>query len=72
MLVLTRKVNESIVIDGNIVITINQISSRRVKIGVEAPGSIPIARSEIAGRRAGRFDSLDARREAPVLEAALH
>jgi carbon storage regulator len=51
MLVLTRKVNESIVIGGNIVITVNQISPRRVKLGVEAPGSIPIARSEVAARR---------------------
>jgi carbon storage regulator len=71
MLVLTRKVNESIVIGGNIVITINQISPRRVKLGVEAPGSVPIARSEIAGRQTARFAPHVVGRDALVLEAAL-
>jgi carbon storage regulator len=72
MLVLTRKVNESLVIGGNIVITVNQISPRRVKIGVEAPGSIPIARSEIADRQTARFAPQAVRREALILEPALH
>jgi carbon storage regulator len=67
MLVLTRKVNESIVIGGNIVITVNQVSPRRVKLGVEAPVSIPIARSEIADRQTARFAPY-----AAVLEVALH
>lgn len=67
MLVLTRKVNESIVIGGNIVITVNEISPRRVKLGLEAPGSVPIARSEIAD---ASFESQVLRRDALVLEAA--
>lgn len=47
MLVLTRKLNESIVIDGHIRITVTSIGHNQVRIGIEAPPAIGIYREEI-------------------------
>ncbi len=47
MLVLSRKINEKIVIDGNIVITVVKIDRNHVRIGIEAPGDVRVFREEI-------------------------
>lgn len=47
MLVLSRKVGEKIVIDGDIVITVVGIEGNRVRIGIEAPSEVGIRRSEL-------------------------
>ena len=47
MLVMTRKKNESIIINENIEIIILDCDSQRVKIGIQAPKSIKIIRKEV-------------------------
>lgn len=47
MLVLSRKVNESIVINENIVITVIEVRGDKVRLGVEAPKDVPVHREEV-------------------------
>ncbi|WP_437191833.1 carbon storage regulator CsrA [Planctomicrobium sp. SH527] len=47
MLVLSRKKNESIVIDERIVITVVEIRGDKVRLGIEAPRDVAIHRQEI-------------------------
>ena len=47
MLALSRKINESIVLGNNIEVTILEIKGDQVKIGINAPKSVPIYRKEI-------------------------
>ena len=47
MLILSRKLNESIVIDGRIVVKILRIDRDTVKLGIQAPADLPVHRQEI-------------------------
>ena len=47
MLVLARKLNQRIVIDGRIFIKIVRLEGDVVKLGIEAPASIPVHRQEV-------------------------
>jgi carbon storage regulator len=47
MLVLSRKLNEKVVINGNIVVTIVKIDRNQVRIGIQAPDDVPIQREEL-------------------------
>lgn len=47
MLVLSRKKNESIVINNDIVIVVVEIRGDKVRLGVEAPKEIPVHRREV-------------------------
>jgi len=49
MLVLSRKLNEKIVIDGGIVVTVVKIDRNQVRLGIEAPAHVGVFREEIAG-----------------------
>jgi len=44
---LSRKVNEKIVINGNITVTIVKVDRNQVRIGIQAPGEIPVYREEL-------------------------
>ena len=47
MLVLSRKLKESIVINHDIVVTVLGVQGDRVRLGIEAPGEIPVHRQEV-------------------------
>lgn len=47
MLVLTRKLGESIAIDDNIKITVVQIKGKQVRLGIQAPSDTKIHREEV-------------------------
>jgi carbon storage regulator len=51
MLVLARKLGESIVIGDNIKIHVLSIGSGRVKIGIEAPSQVVVDREEVSDLR---------------------
>jgi carbon storage regulator len=48
MLVLSRKKNESIVINNDIVITVVEIRGDKIRLGIQAPKEIPVDRKEVA------------------------
>jgi carbon storage regulator len=47
MLVLSRKLNEKIIIGEGIVLTVVKIDRNQVRLGIEAPGDVPVFREEI-------------------------
>ena len=47
MLVLSRKKNESIVINDDITIVVVEIRGDKVRLGIEAPKEVPVHRNEV-------------------------
>jgi carbon storage regulator len=52
MLILTRKVDQTIVIQGNILVTVLRVERDRVKLGISAPEEITVLREELLQRDA--------------------
>ncbi len=50
MLILTRKVNESLIVGDNITITVLGVKGNQVRIGVDAPREVTVHREEIYQR----------------------
>jgi carbon storage regulator len=47
MLVLTRKSNQSIMIGDDIEVSVLSVVGEKVRIGIQAPGDVPVFRTEI-------------------------
>jgi len=47
MLVLTRKLGESIIIDNKIIVKVVSINGNQIKLGIDAPLGIPVHREEV-------------------------
>jgi carbon storage regulator len=47
MLVLTRKLGESVVVGDDIIITVLNIDKNQVKLGIEAPKDVTVNREEV-------------------------
>lgn len=50
MLVLSRKVGESIIISDNIRVTVTEIRGGKIRLSINAPQDIRIVRSELRGK----------------------
>ena len=60
MLVLSRKVGESIIIGDNITITLCALNGQRVKFGIDCPKEIRVDRKEIRERiEQGKINQID-------------
>lgn len=53
MLVLSRKINERVVISDDIVLTITKVAGCRVVVGIEAPCEVSVRRGELNKSEAG-------------------
>ena len=51
MLVLTRKVGESIIIDGGITVTVVSVDRGKIRLGITAPPEVQVDREEVFLRR---------------------
>jgi carbon storage regulator len=47
MLILTRKIDQSIIIQGNITVMVLGVERDRVKLGIAAPASVTVLREEL-------------------------
>lgn len=61
MLLLSRKCGQSIVINEDIVVTVVSVDRNRVRLGIRAPGYVPVYRQEVVERMiaAGEIEALE-------------
>lgn len=50
MLVLNRKQGETVIIGGEIEVTVLRVQGNQVKLGIRGPGEVPIHREEVQRR----------------------
>ena len=71
MLVLTRKTNESIVINNNITVMVVEIRGDKVRLGIVAPKEVPVHRQEVYDkiqRVSGEHDKIQQVRQEQYFE----
>jgi carbon storage regulator len=68
MLVLSRKKNESIVINNDITVTVVEIRGDKVRLGIVAPKEVPVHRQEVFDAIHGKA-AADAAAPAPTVAA---
>jgi carbon storage regulator len=61
MLVLSRKVGEKILVAGDIMVTVLAVRGNQVKVGIEAPEWVRVARGELLGDAEGPSPGLPRR-----------
>ena len=71
MLVLSRKKNESIVINNDITVTVVEIRGDKVRLGIVAPKEVPVHRQEVYDAIHGK-DSVPAANADKPLETQSH
>jgi carbon storage regulator len=69
MLVLSRKKNESIIINDNITVTVIEIRGDKVRLGIEAPKHVTVHRREVYEAIQNQARALDADAKAVRPEA---
>ncbi len=69
MLVLARKLNENIIIDGRITVKIVRLDKDVVKLGIDAPPSVPVHRQEVFDeiQRSNKAALANGRCKVPIL-----
>jgi carbon storage regulator len=65
MLVLSRKKNESIIINDNITVTVIEIRGDKVRLGIEAPKDVTVHRREVYEAIQNQARSLDSGSKVP-------
>lgn len=71
MLILSRGVDERIVIGDEIIVTIMQVRGKRIRLGIEAPREVSVHRKEIWDRLRGNRQSKNVGYIAPGTEVPL-
>jgi carbon storage regulator len=66
MLILTRKIDQSIIIQGNITIMVLGVERDRVKLGIQAPAEVAVLREELVAEDPEN-KTIPLRRPAPTL-----
>jgi carbon storage regulator len=57
MLVLSRRPDEELVLDGNIIITVLEVRGNQIRLGISAPPAVTVLRRELLDRKAGEVAS---------------